>query len=348
MNKYRLRILSYVVIAYILLAFSWWSIYLFHTNKDAYEAKVDLVNFKEEFLEVMANVGMVESTDLQPRMEEFEERKEQIENKYVSRAWMILGESIVFMIILLFGIYLIDRGYRKEVAAEKQRRNFLLSITHELKSPLASIRLAFETFLRRRLEHTSIEKLSQNGLKEVHRLSYLVNDLLLSARLEDAFQPNLQEIDVSLLANDLVNELEEKYPKAKFELVEKNTIPIIQADLSGMNSVLTNLLENAIKYSKDAPEIQMHLERQNGHLNIAVADHGIGIPDKEKRHIFDKFYRVGSEDTRKTKGTGLGLYIVNQIVKAHNGSIQVKDNEPAGTVMEIKLPLKNSHYSAAL
>lgn len=332
MNSVRLRLLSYIIMAYMLLAFIWWSVLLITKNQDAFDAKNELLHL---FLQSETQFNGKETSlyaSLQRQIAE-------LEHNYKKQEWMIIGESIVFAIILLCGVYLIDRGYRKEVSIAKQRRNFLLSITHELKSPIASIELVLETFLKRQLEYSAVQKFSQNALKDTRRLIKLVNDLLLSARLEEDYQIHLEEIDIALLAHDLMMEFEEKYPEATFKIEEVNEIPAIKGDISGITSVLMNLLENAIKYAKDTPIIELRLEHKNGHVHINVADQGIGIPDKEKKHIFDKFYRIGSEETRTTKGTGLGLFIVQRILKAHHGTIQVLDNNPSGTIMALKIPV---------
>jgi signal transduction histidine kinase len=115
-------------------------------------------------------------------------------------------------------------------------------------------------------------------------------------------------------------------------------MPEILADYSAIRSVIINLLENAVKYSEGVPEINIGLTLTNERCNIELSDKGIGIDQSERKKIFEKFYRVGNEDQRKTKGTGLGLYIVDQIVRAHNGFITVSSNQPKGTIFNIFLP----------
>lgn len=332
MNHSRLRLLSYVVMAYMLLAFTWWSVLLFIKNTDAFQAKNELLTLR------IASEIQFNGANREQYLALLEQQKD-LNREYKKQEWMILGEGIVFIIILLVGIYLVDRGYRREVATAKQKRNFLLSITHELKSPIASIQLVLETFLKRELTRPMMHKLSANALKETKRLYTLVNDLLLSARLEEAYQINMQEVDISLLINDLVSELEEKYPNAKFEIDEKGELPNVQGDINGLTSVFLNLFENAIKYSKDSPKIIADLKQEGKYLKIDIVDEGIGISDKEKKMVFQKFYRIGSEDTRATKGTGLGLYIVKSIIKAHQGTIKILNNQPQGTIMSLKLPI---------
>ncbi len=330
-NNIRLRLLSYVVIAYMLMAFAWWSVLLFTKNRDAFYAKSDYLKL------VLVAKGEVKTNEEFYRSGAYQD----LSRHYQRQEWMILGEAMVFVFSLIVGIWLINRGYNKEVNAAKQRRNFLLSITHELKSPIASIRLVFETMLKRELKREQQEKLMNTGLFETDRLHMLVEDLLLSAKLETAYQPYLEPVNVAELLQDLVHKLQIKYPIAVFHYKESATHPIVIGDKSGLTSVALNLLENAVKYSADTQQIDVSLEQKNGHIRFAVADQGIGIPDKEKTQIFEKFYRVGSEDTRKTKGTGLGLYIVEQIVKAHRGTIEVLDNEPKGTIFRVELPVES-------
>jgi two-component system phosphate regulon sensor histidine kinase PhoR len=326
----RLRLLSYGVIAYMMLAFAWWSVLLFIKNRDAFYAKGDLLR-----------IGMV-AEGLITNDEEFRQQEayQNLLRRYKSQEWMILGEAGVFMISLIIGVWLINRGYHKEMIAARQRRNFLLSITHELKSPISSIQLVLETFLKRDLKKEQAEKLVQNALKETERLNTLVNDLLLSAKLEATYQPNREAIDLEELLDELIQKLESKYPEAVFRFVPSGHVSTFTGDKLGITSVGLNLLENAVKYSPRPAHIEVRLHQENGYIHLDVADQGFGIDDKEKSRIFDKFYRVGSEDTRKTKGTGLGLYIVYQIVRAHHGTITVKDNEPQGTVFHIELPME--------
>ncbi|RMG85727.1 MAG: GHKL domain-containing protein [Bacteroidetes bacterium] len=312
----------------MLLAFAWWSILLFTKNRDAFYAKRDLMT-----IELVAGGHVPDEAALQAHPD-----YQRLYKEYRRQEWMIFGEAGVFVITLIIGIWLINRGYNREMLAARQRRNFLLSITHELKSPIASIKLVLETFRKRELRPDIKEKLLQSALEETERLHALVNDLLLSARLETAYQPNFEPLDLAALLNELVDRLEQKYADAIFCRNIAGDLPKLSADKTGMTSVALNLLENAIKYANDKPAIEVRLFRENDHIVFEVADNGPGIPDREKKRIFDKFYRVGNEDTRTTKGTGLGLYIVHEIVRAHGGQISVTDNHPKGSVFRVELP----------
>jgi K+-sensing histidine kinase KdpD len=108
------------------------------------------------------------------------------------------------------------------------------------------------------------------------------------------------------------------------------------ADKNAMNVLVNNLLENAWKYSETDKNIAVRLFKENSHIVLEVADHGVGIPDKEKAKIFQKFYRVGNEETRRTKGTGLGLFICKYIVDKHSGKILLRNNQPNGTIVRIE------------
>jgi signal transduction histidine kinase len=327
----QLRLLSYGVIAYMMLALGWWSVLLFAKNRDAFRAK------EEHLRLVMTATGEIRLGDSQAFYQSSDYLK--LSKQYKQQEYMILGEAIVFGMSLAIGVWLINRGYNKEVLAAQQRRNFLLSITHELKSPIASIRLVLETFQRRSLPQEKAEKLLRNAVTEADRLNTLVNDLLLSAKLETAYQPHMESLDLAQLLEDILEQLEPKYPKAVFTYNKMSAISKIEGDKLGLTSVMINLLENAVKYSPGEPQIEARLLQEGNLITLEVADQGYGISDKEKGRIFDKFYRIGNEDTRTTKGTGLGLYIVQQIVKAHQGEIQVLDNQPKGTVFRVELPV---------
>ncbi len=320
-----LRHFSNGVIFYMLIAFSWWTILLFIQTRDAFEAKAQLLRIgmaaekiydtEERFLQAPAYQTLVK--------------------KYKRQEFMIVGEAIAFICSLIFGIWMINRGYKQQVEAAQQSRNFLLSVTHELKSPLASIRLVLETFLKRQLTPEQLNRLSNNGLRETDRLTNLVNDLLLAAKVETAYQPQFEEIDFRQVIIESVAPIEEKNPRVHFEFDAPNLPILLKLDRQGMVSVIQNLVENAIKYGGETPEVSIMLAKKDNKTFLSIADNGIGISDIEKKKVFEKFYRVGSEDTRTTKGTGLGLYIVSEILKAHQAKITISDNAPKGTVFKM-------------
>jgi signal transduction histidine kinase len=312
----------------MLLAFSWWTVLLHTKNRDAFLAKNELLK-----LSLIAKNEIKNEEDFLKNSFHIELR-----DAYKRQEWMILGEASVFVLSLLIGIVFINRGYHKEILAAKQSSNFLLSITHELKSPIASIRLGFETLQRKKLSEEQSHVLLKNGINDTDRLNNLVSDLLLSARLESTYQLNTELLSLEILIDECVQLLKQKFPSAIIKVNLIQEIPEILADYSAIRSVIINLLENAVKYSDGVPEINIELTSNNERCNIEISDKGIGIDQSERKKIFEKFYRVGNEDQRKTKGTGLGLYIVDQIVRAHNGSITVSSNQPKGTIFNVFLP----------
>ncbi|MFY8013758.1 MAG: sensor histidine kinase [Saprospiraceae bacterium] len=324
----QLRIISYLVIFYMLLAFSWWTVLLHTKNRDAFLAKNELLK-----------LSLIAKNEIKNE-EEFLKNSFHIElrDAYKRQEWMILGEASVFVLSLLIGIVFINRGYHKEILAAKQSSNFLLSITHELKSPIASIRLGFETLQRKKLSEEQAHVLLKNGINDTDRLNNLVSDLLLSARLESTYQLNTELFSLEILIEECVQLLKQKFPSAILKVNLIQEMPEILADYSAIRSVIINLLENAVKYSDSVPEINIGLTSNNERCVIEISDKGIGIDQNERKKIFEKFYRIGNEDQRKTKGTGLGLYIVDQIVRAHNGSITVSSNQPKGTIFNVFLP----------
>jgi len=326
----RLRLFSNVVIGYMLICLAWWSYLLFTKNRDAFIAKAELAKLIMVANQEIANdQAFLESTTYQGLLK-----------KYKRQEWMILGEGLVFAIVLVIGIWLLNRGYNQQVNTAQLSRNFLLSITHELKSPLASIQLVLETIKKRQLTEAQLQKLSQNALTDTNRLNTLVNDLLLAAKVETAYQPHLEKIALIPLLAQLIRNMQERYPSVQFEFRAPTTPIELFADRTGLTSIAINLLENAVKYGQSQNTIIITtLHKQEENIILKFADNGIGISDTEKNKVFERFYRVGNEDTRQTKGTGLGLYIVDQILKAHQGSITVQDNRPQGSIFTISLPV---------
>ncbi len=326
MNNLYLRFLSYLVIVYMLLAFGWWSVLLFKKNEDAFLAKAEYMKL------VMMSEG-----DTTPSEFANSAAYQALSEKYKRQEWMIFGEAAVFILSLVIGIYLINRAYYREVQSAASHRNFLLSITHELKSPLASIQLALETFLKRELPPNQVQKLSRGALQETNRLHGLVENLLLAARLETNYQPEKERIDLRKMIEEWVSYIENKWPEVVISIEAPEPLYMIFADRQGINSIGLNLLENAVKYSPSPARIQIRLSRQKDQILLEVADKGYGISEKDKKKVFNRFFRAGNEDTRTTKGTGLGLYIVEQIARAHGGKVSVKDNPGDGSVFSLMM-----------
>jgi len=252
------------------------------------------------------------------------------------RMGMILGEAAVFFMIFIVGAYKLHRALNKERKLHQQQNNFLLSVTHELKSPLASIKLYLQTILKRDLDIQQQKYFINNSLKDIERLDDLVENMLIAAKIENkSYSFPKESFNFSDLVEKIAERLQVHSCSSQVIVTELQRNISLTGDRFALTSVVTNLIENAVKYSPACAEVSVKLFSNNGNVHFAVADHGIGISDQEKSRIFEKFYRVGSEDTRKTKGTGLGLFIVKQVLDKHQAHIKVKNNHPSGTVFEV-------------
>lgn len=262
-----------------------------------------------------------------------------IESKYNRKFWMYTLEGLVMMSLLFWGIIWIYRSLQSRLNLKKQQSNFLLSITHELKTPLASIKLYLETLLKRpNLDRAQSETMLKNSVNDVERLRTLVDNLLMAAQL-DSHRFNLVFASVNL--SDFLKETAEKYmlPRNLKERFVLNIEPDVMAsvDVFAMEMIINNLLSNAFKYSPADKPVSIHLNTEGQQIKIRVADEGQGIDPEHKKSLFEKFYRAEDENVRKSKGTGLGLFIVKNLINLHGGSIVVTDNVPSGIIFELTL-----------
>jgi two-component system, OmpR family, phosphate regulon sensor histidine kinase PhoR len=309
----------YLLVIYIILQFTWWAYLLVELNKEVITQKIELANSKGEAESEAAALSF--NTQLH------------------EREVMVLGEGIVFLAILLFGIYKTRGAFRKEFALARQQKNFLLSITHEFKSPLAAVKLNLQTLQKRQLSKPQQELIISKAIGEADRINNLIENALMAARIEShSFNLHSEEFNLSELITSVIQS--RTIPGAENIRVQINIEQGIymSGDALAIASLVLNLVENAEKYSSENTPISLSLRQNKNQAILTVADCGIGIADSEKSKIFDKFYRVGNEDTRKTKGTGLGLFIVKYIVDYHHGDIKVEDNHPSGTIFRVTLP----------
>ena len=328
MYKTSRDIAFYLVILYVLIAGGWWSYLLYIKNEDALNSKKELLWY------AMKEQGVEER---QVYLESVEYTR--LEEQYSRQNLMILCEGAVLFVLTILGIFRIARSRQKEVELANQQRNFLLSITHELKSPIAGIKLVLQTFQKRKLNETQQQKLTQTGLNDTERLHKLVNDLLLAARVDGGYQYSFESLDLVALLAECIAYAQPKYSGEIDFVIDENNIQAQKVDKMTLSSVFINLLHNAIKYAPKTDKIEISINRNKENAVIQVKDNGIGIPKEEKDKIFNKFYRVGNEDTRQTKGTGLGLFISKKIILAHKGKISTRDNTPQGTIFEVEIPL---------
>ncbi len=324
MNRYT-RILAIFTAAYIGLALTWWSFLLFHKNEALYESHLQLRALADQHQLV-----------LRPDLPD----QATIIRTYQGQRMMIIGESLFILISVSIGIWLIFRSYLREQRVIRQRRNFLLSITHELKTPLTAMRLAFETIQKRQLNPDQLTRLVSSSVREADRLTETVNNLLLTARMDRKYVPRIEARTLQTALENWTAECQ-SFWSGRHITIHTNSAreTPVNADWTGLDIIFRNLVENAVKYSPSDTPVHTSIEVHAGHLTLAVRDEGTGIPPSERQRIFDMFYRIGNEDTRAGKGTGLGLYLVREIVHQNKGKIELRSNEPKGSCFTIQLPI---------
>ena len=254
------------------------------------------------------------------------------------RIGMVFGEGAVFLFILIFGIYRIRKGIAKEFELQKRQNNFLLTVTHELKTPLAALKLYLQTLQKHNLTEEKKESIIDGALSENERLVQLIENILNTSRAENkAFELNKETIDLSLLSTQLTERYQKRYKSLQFKIDIPDGLNL-KADPNMLETILVNLLENAIKYGGATQEIAIKAVPLDRFITLTISDEGPGIAANERTHIFEKFYRIGNEDTRKASGSGLGLYLVAELVHLHKGQVRCQENHPRGCVFEVILP----------
>jgi signal transduction histidine kinase len=258
---------------------------------------------------------------------------------FVHTSFLILG-GLSFL--LAGGIFLTYRNVSKEMALARLKSDFVSNVSHELRTPLALIRLYAETLELGRL--TNPEKHQEYYCiirKESERLTALINNILDFSRIEAGRKEyEFRETDMRELVRNTLESYRYQIEQHGFTFEEQiGEVPPLKVDREAMARSLVNLVNNALKYSQDRKYIGVNLYPENGCVKLEVIDHGIGIPLTEQQKIFEKFYRVGDPLVHNTKGSGLGLSLVQHIARAHGGDIAVDSTPGAGSKFTITLPV---------
>jgi K+-sensing histidine kinase KdpD len=237
----------------------------------------------------------------------------------------------------LAGAIFIYRGFIRELKLSRDQRNFMMAITHELKTPIAVAKLNLETLQKHKLTENQQSQLLNNTLQEANRMDMLCNNLLVSSQIEGGkYKLTKEKLHLSEMINICVNEFTRRYP---LRVLTKNIPQDIYAtgDSFLLQIAFNNLLENAIKYSPKEKPIVVMFQKIEKWAILKVIDEGAGVTDADKKLVFEKFYRTGNEATKRAKGTGLGLFLTNQIAIAHNGNIKIEDNPNGGSIFILTL-----------
>lgn len=307
----RTRIIFVLLAIYLLFQLVWWVMHLLDLHGEVYRLQMELNQ---------ADAAVLTAT-------------------FRKKIMMVVGEGMVFITLLFFGITQLNKHQKKEADRANQQKNFVLAVTHELRTPLATIRLFLDTLRKRELPREKQIELIDDANQETHRLDQLVENILLSNRLEQSTSHlHLESLNLSELVNSTVERLHAQLlPKHELEKNVQAGIHL-SADRMSIESLIVNLYENAVKYGGEGVLLKVSLREEQQRVEMIVEDQGPGIPSEQKERIFDKFYRIGNEETRSAKGTGIGLYMVKQIVSAHGGKIHVEPNEPRGARFVIRIP----------
>lgn len=317
-NKQRSRalLIFYVLVIYVVAQFIEWARLMLDQSGEIHELKLQL------------------SPNANPAVQDV------LQKELMGKYYMVAGEGIVFLGILALGVIMVRRSFRKESQLVAKQKTFLHSVTHEFKSPVASMRLQLETLQKRTLTTEQQQQALANAIDDTDRLDRLIEKILMAARIDSGeLSLHIEFINLSEKLKEVIEQVKRSYP-------QRNVITKIQDNISlnmdpwAFDSIVTNLMENAFLYSPADKTVEVKLISENNLLKLSVADYGIGISNDEKKKVFQKFYR--SDVTQGYKGTGLGLFLTDYFVKTHHGTIEIKDNKPEGAIFEISFPINKS------
>lgn len=272
---------------------------------------------------------------------EFRELAEKYRPELVGKSlnWLVMAEGLVMLAVILAGVYVIFVYWNRQSRLYRQQGSFISQVTHELKSPLASIQLHLETIRMRQLPREKLDGFVATMLSDTERLHYLINNLLMTARLEQRRKPQERRLtDISALLAEYVERERANLPQGGSITMEAEPGLKYLADPEEIGIVLRNLFENAVLYSPGAPDITVRLAREAHDLQLSISDRGRGLESAELKKVFDKFYRAQAAG-ENVRGTGLGLYIVSTIVNAYGGKVTAASDGPGlGCTFTITLP----------
>ncbi|MDQ3552170.1 MAG: ATP-binding protein, partial [Bacteroidota bacterium] len=291
----RATVIFWFLLLYIIAALLWWLLSLEQQNRAIHQIQ------RQQVISTQTT-----SNNHQAALLKINESQRRNSVKFIT-------EGITFLLLILFGAVYIYRLVRREFLVQQQQQNFVMAVTHELKTPISVARLNLETMQKHKLDEEKNNKLLQMTLQETLRLDTLINNILISSQLDvEDYKMLKEELDLSDLLNNSVKQFHQRYSQRKIDLEIEPEIEIYGDPLL-INLLISNLLENAQKYSPSNKTITCRLFQKNKKIYLQIIDEGMGIPASEKANIFQKFYRIGNEQTRHSKGTGLGLFISKKI-----------------------------------
>ncbi len=311
-----ITIVYWFLLIYIVAALVFWYIELNQQNAQMFSYRLEELNKSDPL---------------------YTQKLRQINDEQERKTMQYTGEGVTFLLLMLLGAVFVYRATKKQILLSQQQQNFMMAVTHELKTPISVTQLNLETLQKRKLDEQLQNKLILQALQETKRLNGLTNNILTAAQLEaNSYILNKQQINFSTLLKEGLNDFITRFSERKIYSNIEDDI-YVDGEFQLLRMLINNLLDNAFKYSSKERSIHVILERSEGKAVVQIIDEGEGVPDNEKKKIFEKFYRGGDEATRTAKGTGLGLYLCKKIVDDHKGQITVKDNIPHGCIFIVTL-----------
>jgi signal transduction histidine kinase len=265
--------------------------------------------------------------------------------------WVLLFVGTTFLLLVLVGVVLYLFISIKGIRLNQRQSNFIDSVTHELKSPIASLKLYLQTLSRRSVTEEQQANFVRFMLDDVERLDTLINHMLDAARLDQRpAETDLVDVELTAIIQNCAQTLALRYRLLADAIRLQVTPAVLRARPIDLEMVFRNLIDNAIKYGGAEPVVEVESFFTNDHtIVVRITDNGRGIPAAQRRRIFGRFVRLGRELERKETGTGLGLFIVRTLVTRMHGKIIVRDRgkQQTGTVFEVQLPARQVAPDAA-
>jgi two-component system phosphate regulon sensor histidine kinase PhoR len=260
-----------------------------------------------------------------------------------SRAQTNLILLVLINLVLVLGIVYVLRNLVREMKLVKMKTDFVANVSHELRTPLALIRMYSETLEMNRVrDKNKKQKYYKIIMNESSRLTQLINNILDFSKIESKRKEyHFIPANISKIVDETLEMYSYQFEQKKFELEKKieDNLPEVKLDRESVTQAIVNLLDNAIKFSKEKKKIKISLYKNKNSIVLSIEDYGIGIPDHEQKKIFEKFYRVENELSHNTKGSGLGLSLVKNIMDMHKGKITVSSKLTKGSKFSLIFPI---------
>ena len=317
-------IVYWFLLLYVVSALVWWYIALSRQNEDIFRHRLSEMNLAQK--------------DYSIKLAELEQRKKAKTAQY-------MGEGIIFFLLIGAGAIFLYRAVKKQLQLSEQQKNFMMAVTHELKTPIAVTKLNLETLQRRKLDEQQHQRLLQHALDETNRMNALCSNLLVSSQMESGkYAVSLERISLNELIQEMIRDFTNRFPERKV-LQDCQEEAMISADTFLLQILVNNLLNNAHRYSPKDQPIEISVNKNKQKVTLSIIDGGKGIAEADRKKVFEKYYRKDMSADKQVKGTGLGLYIVKRITALLDAEINIEENKPSGCIFNVEFKSEELHVS---